>query len=209
MSETPREGAADAARGLSDNTRVLVRHEIAAAQRELLDKARHALPTIGLLGAAGFFGVLSASAAYRLSVRLLEKSLPPATAAFLAAAGYGVAAGAAGAAGLQRLRSSRPLVPAQTVRETVATVTNTAKAVAGTAANTATGTGKTVAAAVAPATKRAADTAKTATDTAKATAATAVTDTARKPAGAPRAATSRTRRQAPKQAPKQQGTASS
>ena len=89
MSETPREGVADAARGLPDNTRVLVRHEIAAAQRELLDKARHALPTIGLLGAAGFFGVLSASAGYRLSVRLLEKSLPPATAAFVAAAGYG------------------------------------------------------------------------------------------------------------------------
>jgi hypothetical protein len=191
MSETPREGAADAARGLSDNTRVLVRHEIAAVQRELLDKARHALPTIGLFGAAGFFGVLSASAAYRLSVRLLEKSLPPAAAAFVAAAGYGAAAGAAGAVGIQRLRSSRPLVPAQTVRETVATVTNTAKAVAGTAA-------------------------KTATDTAKSTAATAAktaTDTARKPAGAPRAATPRTRRQVPKQAaketPKQQGTASS
>jgi hypothetical protein len=193
MSETPREGAADAARGLSDNTRVLVRHEIAAAQRELLDKARHALPTIGLLGAAGFFGVLSASAAYRLSVRLLEKSLPPATAALVAAVGYGVAAGAAGAAGVQRLRSNGPLVQADTVREAVASVTSTAKAVAESATRTA-DTAKAVAGAGA---RKAADTAKaTASTTAEKAA-----DTDEKAAGArPRAATtSRTRRQAPKQ----------
>jgi hypothetical protein len=199
MSETPREGAADAARGLSDNTRVLVRHEIAAAQRELLDKARHALPTIGLLGAAGFFGVLSASAAYRLSVRLLEKSLPPATAALVAAVGYGVAAGAAGAAGVQRLRSNGPLVQADTVREAVASVTSTAKAVAESATRTA-DTAKAVAGAGA---RKAADTAKaTASTTAEKAA-----DTDEKAAGArPRAATtSRTRRQAPKQ----QGTESS
>lgn len=152
MSETPetpqeaQEGVADAVRGLSDNTTVLIRHEIAAAQQEMLDKAKKALPGIGLLAAAGFFGVLSAAAAFRVSVRLLEKSFPPATAALVAATGYGMAAGAAGAAGVQLLRASQPLVPAETARETVQRVADTAKTVADTTSKTATGTAKTVAA---------------------------------------------------------------
>jgi hypothetical protein len=136
MSETPREaheGMADAVRSLSDNTSALVRHEIAAAQREMLAKARQALPALGLLGAAAFFGVLSAAATYRLSIRLLEKGLPPATAAFTAAAGYGAAAGAAGVIGLQRLRASQPLVPAEAARETAGAVADAARAAADTA----------------------------------------------------------------------------
>jgi hypothetical protein len=202
MSETPQEaqeGVADAVHGLSDNTTVLVRHEIAAVQREMLDQARQARPAIGLLGAAGFFGVLSAAAGYRLSVRLLEKRLPPAAAALVAAAGYGVAAGAAGSLGIQRLRGSRPLVRSETVRQAITTATGTAKAVTGSTAKKATDTAK------------AADTAKKATtDTVKATAATAAkkaTDTAKKAADATAgAATSRTRRQA---APRRPGTSSS
>lgn len=139
MSETPQEaqeGVADAVRGLSDNTRVLVRHEITAAQREMLDKARQALPGIGLLGAAALFGAASAASVYRLSVRLLEKSLPPATAAFVAAAGYGAASGAAGAAGFQLLRASQPLFPAETARETAQTVADTSRTAAETATET-------------------------------------------------------------------------
>ena len=58
---------------------------------------------------------------YRLSIRLLEKSLPPATAAFTAAAGYGVA----GAYGMKQLRAVQPLFPAETARETVKTVADT------------------------------------------------------------------------------------
>ncbi len=64
MSETPQEaqaGVADALRDLSDNSRVLVRHEIAAAQKEMWDKVRRALPAAGLLGAAAFLGVMSAA----------------------------------------------------------------------------------------------------------------------------------------------------
>lgn len=207
MSETPQEapdGVADAVRGLSDNTQALVRHEIAAAQREMLEKAKRFLPAIGLLGAAGFFGVLSASAGYRLSIRLLEKSLPPATAAFVAAAGYGAAAGAAGAAGIQRLRASQAPVPAMTLRQTVATVTNTAKSVAGTATKTAKDTAKAVTATTARATagraKPAAGTTATeATDSAKKTAgATAkkTADTAKKAAGTAKATAGTTARKA-------------
>ena len=198
MSETPQEaqaGVADAVRGLSDNTQALVRHEIMAAQREMLDKAKQFLPAIGLLGAAGFFGLLSASASYRLSVRLLEKSLSPATAAFVAAAGYGAAAGAAGTVGIARLRASKAPVPAATIRQAVATVAGTAKGMAGTAAKTATDTAKAVTGArVKEATDdakaTAGTTAKKATDTAKTVAATAAkkaTDTAKAAAGTAKA----------------------
>ncbi len=129
MTETPEQaqaGVADALHDLSENSRALVRHEIAAAQREMLGKAQQALPALGLLGAAAFFGTLSAAASFRLSVRLLEKSLPPAAAAFAAAAGYGVAAGAAAAIGIQRLQAVRPLFPAETARDTARTVADAA-----------------------------------------------------------------------------------
>lgn len=205
MSETPQEaqeGVADAVRGLSDNTQALVRHEIMAAQREMLDKAKQFLPAIGLLGAAGFFGLLSASADYRLSVRLLEKSLPPATAAFVAAAGYGAAAGAAGTVGVVRLRASRAPLPSATIRQTVATVAGTAKAMAGTAARTATDTAK---AATGTAKATAGTRARKATDTAKAAGTTArkATGTTRKAAGSTAARTGR-----PADAPEQPGPAS-
>ena len=124
MTETPQQaqaGVADALRDLSDNSRALVRHEITAAQREMWDKAKDALPAAGLLGAAAFFGVLSAAASFRLSIRLLEKGLPPATAAFVATAAYGAAAGAAGIAGAKRLRELPPLLPTETARESVKT----------------------------------------------------------------------------------------
>jgi hypothetical protein len=121
-SEQAQAGVADALHDLSDNSRALVRHEIAAAQREMLGKAKQALPALGLLAAAAFFGTLSAAASFRLSVRLLEKSLPPATAAFVATAGYGAAAGAAAAMGIQRLQAVQPLFPAETARDTARTV---------------------------------------------------------------------------------------
>jgi hypothetical protein len=134
MTETPEQaqaGVADALHDLSDNSRVLVRHEIAAAQREMLGKAKQALPALGLLGAAAFFGTLSAAASFRLSVRLLEKTLPPATAAFVATAGYGVAAGAAAALGIERLRAVQPLFPAETARDTARTVADATGQAAG------------------------------------------------------------------------------
>lgn len=138
MTETQREaqqGVDDALHDLSDNSRALIRHEIEAAQQEMRDKAKQALPAAGLLAVAGAFGLLSAASIYRLSLRLLEKNLPPATAACTAAAGYGVIAGAAGAAGVVWLRELWPLVPAETARETA----DTARTVAGTAARAASG----------------------------------------------------------------------
>jgi hypothetical protein len=129
MTETPQQaqqGVADAVNNLSDSSRALVRHEIAAVQTEMLAKAKQALPAAGLLGAAGFFGVLSAAAAYRLSIRLPEQAMPPAAAVFTATAAYGAAAGAAGAVGFRQLREMPPLFPADTARETAKTVTSEA-----------------------------------------------------------------------------------
>jgi hypothetical protein len=134
MSETPQEaqeGVAEALHDLSDNSRALVRHEIAAAQKEVLDQAKQALPAAGLLGAAALFGALSAAASFQLSIRLLEKSLPPAAAAFTAAVGYGIAAGAAGTLGIRRLQNLKPLFPAETARETAKTVADATARAAG------------------------------------------------------------------------------
>lgn len=128
MSETPRKakaGVADALHDLSDNSRALVQHEIAAVQKEMWGKALQAMPAVGLLGAGAFLGVLAVAASFRLSVQLLEKSLPPTVAALTAATGYGVAAGAAGAIGIQRLRKVQPLFPAETARDTVKAVADT------------------------------------------------------------------------------------
>lgn len=130
MTETPQEaqaGVADALRDLSDNSRALVRHEIAAAQQEMWDKAKQAMPAVALLGAAAFFGILTAAASFRLSNRLLEHVLPPATAALTATAVYGAAAGTAGALGVRRLQTTEPLFPARTAREAVKTAADTAR----------------------------------------------------------------------------------
>ena len=134
MSETPQEaqaGVADALRDLSDNSRALVRSEITAAREEMWGKAKQAMPAAALLGAAGCCGVLSAAAFFRFSIQWLEKRLPPAAAAFTAAVGYGVAAGAVGALGIRQLRQAPSPFPAETAREAVKTAAETTAAAAG------------------------------------------------------------------------------
>lgn len=129
MTETPRDaqaGVASALQDLSDNSRNLVRAEITAAQREMLAKAKQGGPALGLLAAAGLFGIMSVAASFRLSLRLLEKVLPPAAAAFTAAAGYGLAAGAAGTVGWREFKKAQPLLPVETVRDAASTVAETA-----------------------------------------------------------------------------------
>jgi hypothetical protein len=117
---TPQEaqaGVAGALRDLSDNSRTLVRQEVAAAQREMWDKARQAAPAIALLAGAACFAAASAAASFRLSLRALEKSMSPTSAALTAAAVYAAAAGAAGTFGVWRLRQAGPLFPADTARQ--------------------------------------------------------------------------------------------
>lgn len=119
-------GVADALRDLSDNSRTLVRQEVAAAQREMWDKARRAAPSIGLLAAAACFAAASAAASFRLSLRLLEKTMSPASAAFTATAVYGAAAGGAGAIAVWRLRQAE-LFPVNTARQTAEDIADVAR----------------------------------------------------------------------------------
>jgi hypothetical protein len=120
MSETtpnPQAGMADALRELSDQTRGLVRREIGSAVQEMGQKARQSTPAVGLLAAAGAAGLLAAASCYRLSLRLLEKRMPPASAALAAAVGYAAVAAGAAAAGARWLRQLPAPLPAETTRQ--------------------------------------------------------------------------------------------
>lgn len=127
---TPQEaqaGVSDALQDLSDNTRLLVREEVAAAQRETWDKVRRAAPGLALLAGASCFAAAAAAASFRLSLHLLEKSLSPTSAAFTATAVYGAAAGTAGALGVWRLRQAGPLFPVDTARQAAGDIADAAR----------------------------------------------------------------------------------
>ncbi len=111
-------GIAEARGDLSEQTRVLVRAEIDAAQRETWVRARRTLPGVLLLGTAGVLGVFSAASAFTLGLRLLEKALPKASAALVATATSGAAAGVVTAAGVRRLRAAPVPFPVDTAMTT-------------------------------------------------------------------------------------------
>lgn len=121
--QTPEHGVADALSDLTEQTRLLVRREVAEAQEELWDKAKRALPVAGLLGAAALSGLFAAASAYRLGMRVLERLLSPGSAALVATIGYGAAAGLAGSTALSRLRALPAPLPSETASHTAATVT--------------------------------------------------------------------------------------
>jgi len=98
--QTPQAGIADALGNLSEQTRLLVRREIDSAQRELWGKVKASAPAATLVATAGVLAVLATASAYRCSLRLLEKGLPPAV------------------AGAQRLRELPAPFPTETAHET-------------------------------------------------------------------------------------------
>ena len=120
--QTPQEGIAEALHDLSDHTAALARREVNSALRETWAKARQGGPAATLLAASGVLALCAAASCYRLSLRLLEKRLSPATAAFAAASGYGAAAAAAGALGYARLRQVPLPLPTETARQTAGAV---------------------------------------------------------------------------------------
>ena len=139
--QSPQAGIAGALSDLSEQTRILVRGEIATAQRETWDKLKATAPALGLLGGAGVLGLAASASAYRASLRLLERWLPPSGAALLATGLYGSAAAAAGIAGRQQLQMLPVPFPAATLAETGALVEDTASQVRrGTAGGTVPGT---------------------------------------------------------------------
>lgn len=128
-SPTPQAGIADAFGQLSEQTAELVREEIAAAQREMWAKGRQMAPGIALVGAAGLFGIFATASAYRFSLRLLEKMLPPSVAAFVAMSGSAAAAVAAALAGVERIRTAPVPLPTTTARSAAQTVKETSQEV--------------------------------------------------------------------------------
>jgi hypothetical protein len=124
--QRPQAGIAEALGDLSEQTRLLVREEIDAAQREMWGKTKAAVPAIGLAGVAGVCAVMAAASSYRFSLRLLEKWLPPATAALLATIAYGGIASGVGVAAARGLRNVPPPFPTETARNVGALVAETA-----------------------------------------------------------------------------------
>jgi hypothetical protein len=129
--QSPQAGIAGALTDLSEQTRILVRGEIAAAQQETWVKLKATAPALGLLGGAGVLGLAASASAYRASLRLLERWLPPSGAALVATAVYGGGAAAAGVLGVQQLRALPVPFPTDTVAEAGALVEETAAEVRG------------------------------------------------------------------------------
>lgn len=114
---TAQDGIADAIQDLTGQTRLLIRQEMNSALREMRDKAIQSGPAAAMVAASGICGLCAAVSAYRLSLRLLEKRLPPATAALTAMIGYGAAAAGAGVLAVRLLAQSPAPLPTETARE--------------------------------------------------------------------------------------------
>jgi Putative Actinobacterial Holin-X, holin superfamily III len=119
---TPQAGIADALSDLTEQTRNLVRREVEAAQREMFGKAKASVPVAGLLAATGVLGLLAAASSYRLGLRLLEKVLPPATAALVATVAYGGGAGFAAVVAVRKIHKLPPPFPTETAKDASAVI---------------------------------------------------------------------------------------
>ena len=108
---------AEALHTLTDETQLLARREMRAALAEMWAKAKASGPALGLLAVSGGCGLFAAAAGYRLSLRLLERRLPPTGAALVAALGYGTVTACAASLGIQRLRQVPLPIPSGTARQ--------------------------------------------------------------------------------------------
>lgn len=123
----PETGIAEAFADLSEQTAALVRRELHSARDETWAKVRAAAPGVALLAGSAALGLLAAASGYRLSLRLVEKMVSPATAALLATAVYGAGAGAAAMAGIAQLRTAERPLPSRTAAAASATLREAAQ----------------------------------------------------------------------------------
>ena len=85
-----------------------------------------------MLGASGVLGTLAVSSSYRWVLAVLERRLPPASAAFVALLGYGAAAGGAAVVGAGWLKAAPVPVPSETARDVTGVVAGAASDARGT-----------------------------------------------------------------------------
>ncbi|HET8600120.1 MAG TPA: phage holin family protein [Segeticoccus sp.] len=122
MTQTgPDEGSALFA-AVREDVRALLRQELRLAQTELMQKGRNAGKGTAALGGAAVCGALATAGSVVFTLRVLDRYLPPKTAAFLLTAGYGAAAGALAAWGYAQIREAMPLYPEETVENVQANV---------------------------------------------------------------------------------------
>jgi hypothetical protein len=102
-------------RGLSDDLVQLVRSELQHAQIETLAKVREAQRGVTLLAGAGALGGLAAGMSGVLVLRVLDRWLPPRTAALVVTSLYGAGAAGLAAAGVAELKRVGAPVPEETL----------------------------------------------------------------------------------------------
>jgi len=119
-------GVARALNQLTEQTSSLVRQEVASAQGELVDKLKANLPAVGAFAVSGVAGVLALASSFRWVVAVLERRLPPASAAFVALLGYGAASAGAAVVGAGWLKAAPVPVPSDTARDVSAVVADAA-----------------------------------------------------------------------------------
>lgn len=107
----------DAIRDLVDDLRELLQQELRSAQDELAGKARVASEGVLLLSVAVVLGALAAGTSTVMIMRMLERALPPMTAAAVATIVFAAAAAVLARIGLAEVRRALPLVPEQALDE--------------------------------------------------------------------------------------------
>ncbi len=116
MSSTQhRQNTGEALRNVTEAVSGLVREEVRRGEAEMKEKVRLGSRGVVLLGVTGVLGVAAAGTSTVLFVRILDRFLPPRTAAFAATLLLGGAAAGCGWLGYQELKPALPLLPTETI----------------------------------------------------------------------------------------------